>query len=46
MCNSADLFVKACADPHGLSNDCYPDGTPMTNYEKYLKSKSRDNYFH
>jgi len=33
MCYSADLFVKACADPHGLSDDCYPDGTPMTNYE-------------
>ena len=27
--------MKAIADPHGLSGDVYPDGTPMTNWERW-----------
>ena len=42
MSYDADLFIKACADPHGLSDSCYPDGTPMTNREKYLRNTSRE----
>lgn len=38
--------MKAIADPHGLSGDVYPDGTPMTNIEKYLKQHSRENDWH
>ena len=27
--------MMAIADPHGLSGDSYPDGTPMTNWERW-----------
>jgi len=46
MSYDVDLFIKACSDPHGLSGDCYQDGTPMTNREKYLKQHSRENDWH
>ena len=36
-----DLFIRACSDPNGLSGDSYPDGTPMTNREKYIRSTDR-----
>ena len=42
----ADLFIKACSDPMGYSGESYPDGTPMTNREKYLKQHSRENDWH
>ena len=29
--------MMAIADPHGLSGDSYPDGTPMTNFERWEK---------
>lgn len=38
MSYEADMFIKACSDPNGLSDSCYPDGTPMTNREKYLRN--------
>lgn len=41
-----DLFMKACSDPMGYSGESYPDGTPMTNREKYLKQHSRANDWH
>lgn len=41
-----DLFMKACSDPMGYSGESYPDGTPMTNREKYLKQHSRINDWH
>ena len=34
-----DLFMKALSDPKGYSGDCYPDGTPMTNAEKFTYSQ-------
>jgi len=27
--------MKAIADQHGLSGEVYPDGTPMTNLERW-----------
>lgn len=42
----ADLFIRACSDPMGYSGESYPDGTPMTNREKYLKQHSRENDWH
>ena len=33
--------MKAIADPHGLSGDVYPDGTPMTNWERWEKLNER-----
>lgn len=41
-----DLFMKACSDPMGYSGEFYPDGTHMTNREKYLKQHSRINDWH
>ena len=36
-----DLLIKALSDPNGSSDSCYPDGTPMTNREKYLRNTDR-----
>ena len=33
--------MMAIADPHGLSGDSYPDGTPMTNWERWEKLNKR-----
>ena len=33
--------MMAIADPHGLSGDSYPDGTPMTNFERWEKLNER-----
>ena len=41
MSNNTDLFIKACGDPDRLSDSCYPDGTPMTNLEKYVRAVDR-----
>jgi len=41
-----ELLIKALSDPHGLSDTCYPDGTPMTNAERYKEVKSRRGDFH
>ena len=41
-----DLFIKACSDPMGYSGESYPDGTPMTNREKYFNQHSRENDWH
>ncbi len=43
MSYEADLFVKACSDPNGYSDRCYPDGTPMTNRERYINEIDRRN---
>jgi hypothetical protein len=37
--------MKAIADPHGLSGDSYPDGTPMTNFEKLKTLNERSGQF-
>lgn len=37
---------KAFTDPHGLSEDCYPDGTPMTNAEKWIRMNDRSRDYH
>ncbi len=38
MSYEADSFIKACSDPNGFCGECHPDGTPMTNKEKYLRN--------
>lgn len=37
--------IKAIADPHGLSGESYPDGTPMTNLEYLEKINKRSGQF-
>lgn len=41
MSYNEDLLIKAFSDPNGMSDSCYPDGTPMTNREKYLRNIDR-----
>jgi len=37
--------MKAIADPHGLSGDTYPDGTPITNWERWEKLNKRSGQY-
>ncbi len=41
MSYETDLFIKACSDPNGYSDKCYPDGTPMSNRERYIELTDR-----
>lgn len=41
MSYEVDLFIKACSDPNGYSDKCYPDGTPMSNRERYIEYTDR-----
>ena len=37
--------IKAIADPHGLSGNSYPDGTPMTNFEHWKELNKRSGQY-
>lgn len=34
-----EALIEALAKPDEFSGHCYPDGTPMTNFEYYKKLK-------
>ena len=34
--------MKAIASPNGLSEKTYPDGTPMTNWERWKELNKHD----
>lgn len=46
MSYEADLFVRACSDPNGTSDRCWPGGIPMTNREAYEQSQGRNDGWH
>lgn len=46
MTNFQKELFNALTDPKGFSGDAYPDGTPMTNTEKWERMNDRSNDFH